>query len=185
MSVYVDGKGIAETGDLAKYNAAVCGTVRHGQMCLVELDQRRDKNDREHDGWDHKEGHPWIQKGLGMLGDVWVCLGCFETGIETRKAPSTRSGSVPEKLEKPAIFAHHTHVTTCYGSALFKPQWPTCSLHVKRHVQLEVTDRIRWSRLWVHGTWCVCWQRWGPAFDQSCSWWPVRQKVKGPDNPTC
>ena len=32
MSVYVDGKdgkGIAETGDLAKYNAAVCATVRH------------------------------------------------------------------------------------------------------------------------------------------------------------
>jgi len=92
-------------------------TIAHGQMCLVKLDQRRDKNDREHDEWDHKEGHPWIQKGLGMLGDVWVCLGCFETGIETRKAPSTRSGSVPEKLEKPAIFAHHAHVTDQHCSS--------------------------------------------------------------------
>ena len=92
-------------------------TIAHGQMCLVKLDQRRDKNDREHDEWDHKEGHPWIQKGLGMLGDVWVCLGCFETGIETRKAPRTRSGSVPEKLEKPAIFAHHAHVTDQHCSS--------------------------------------------------------------------
>ena len=40
MSVYVDGKdgkGIAETGDLAKYNAAVCATVRHCPQLSAHL----------------------------------------------------------------------------------------------------------------------------------------------------
>ena len=42
-------------------------------------------------------------------------LGSTKAGV--LEDPSTRSGSVSEKLEKPAVFAHHAHVT-----GLFKPQ---------------------------------------------------------------